>query len=281
MTIKGNLNTISMPSLVQAICLEEHKAALFLEHEEMEGVIYFDLGEIAHATLGSLVGDDAVIELVGWVDGSFHVNAYDVLPRRTITASWNYLLMEGMRRYDEKQAGEHSPVTGTVALSPAQIEQDSRLENELITMLSTLEYDRSMLNEKKNKGRVKPVTQILSGMVKTVNKYLKTPTAPVVKVERRDWSEQGMATNDFISPSSQMDIKQSSEYLNQTNKHLASLFDPPSSYEDIVEEVIPVLEGYFLIFSFRFYSSLVSDRWIEASSIFLIDLGKTLQGLQC
>ncbi len=279
--IRGNLNTISMPSLVQAICLEEHKAALFLERGEMEGVIYFDLGEIAHATLGSIVGDDAVIELVGWEEGSFHVSEYDLLPRRTITASWNYLLMEGMRRYDEKQAGELSPVAGTAALSPAQIEQDSRLENELITMLSKLEYDRSVLNEKEKKGRVKPVTQILSGMVNTVYKYLKASPTSAVKVEPRDWPVQGIATNDFIFLSPQMNSKQSSEYLNRTNKHLASLFDPPSSYEAITEEVIPVLEGYFLIFSYRFNSSLVSDRWIEASSIFLDDLSKTLKDLQC
>lgn len=279
--MRGNLNTISMPSLVQAICLEEHKAALFLEHGEMEGVIYFDLGEIAHATLGSIVGDDAVIELVGWEEGSFHVSAYDLLPRRTITASWNYLLMEGMRRYDEKQAGEISPVAGALALSPAENEQDTRLENELITMLSKLEHDRSKLNEKKNKGRVKPVTQILSGMVKTVNKYVKASPAPAVKVERRDGSEKEVTANDFIFPSLQMNSKQSSEYLNRTNKHLASLFDPPSSYEDIAKEVVPVLEGYFLVISYRFNSSLVSDRWIEASSIFLIDLGKTLKGLQC
>ena len=279
--MRGNLNTISMPSLVQAICLEEHKAALFLERGEMEGVIYFDLGEIAHATLGSIVGDDAVIELVGWEEGSFHVSEYDLLPRRTITASWNYLLMEGMRRYDEKQAGELSPVADTAVLSPAEIEQDTKLENELITMLSKLEHDRSKLNEKKNKGRGKPVTQILSGMVKTVNKYLKASPAQAVRVEPRDWPEQGIATNDFIFPSPHMNSKQSSEYLNRTNKHLASLFDPPSSYEDIAEEVVPVLEGYFLVFSYRFNSSLVSDRWIEASSIFLIDLGKTLKGLQC
>lgn len=279
--MRGNLNTISMPSLVQAICLEEHKAALFLEHGEMEGVIYFDLGEIAHATLGSIVGDDAVIELVGWEEGSFHVSAYDLLPRRTITASWNYLLMEGMRRYDEKQAGEIPPVAGALALSPAENEQDTRLENELITMLSKLEHDRSKLNEKKNKGRVKPVTQILSGMVKTVNKYLKASPAQAVRVEPRDWPEQGIGTNDFIFPSPHMNSKQSSEYLNRTNKHLASLFDPPSSYEDIAKEVVPVLEGYFLVISYRFNSSLVSDRWIEASSIFLIDLGKTLKGLQC
>jgi hypothetical protein len=279
--MRGNLNTISMPSLVQAICLEEHKAALFLEHGEMEGVIYFDLGEIAHATLGSIVGDDAVIELVGWEEGSFHVSAYDLLPRRTITASWNYLLMEGMRRYDEKQAGEIPPVAGALALSPAENEQDTRLENELITMLSKLEHDRSKLNEKKNKGRVKPVTQILSGMVKTVNKYVKASPAPAVKVERRDGSEKEVTVNDFIFPSLQMNSKQSSEYLNRTNKHLASLFDPPSSYEDIAKEVVPVLEGYFLVISYRFNSPLVSDRWIEASSIFLIDLGKTLKGLQC
>ncbi len=279
--IRGNLNTMSMPSLVQAICLEEHKAALFLERGEMEGVIYFDLGEIAHATLGSIVGDDAVIELVGWVEGSFHLSAYDMLPRRTITASWNYLLMEGMRRYDEKQAGELSPVAGTAALSPAENEQDTRLENELITMLSKLEHDRSKLNEKKNKGRGKPVTQILSGMVKTVNKYLKASPAQAVRVEPRDWPEQGIGTNDSLFPSPHINSKQSSEYLNRTNKHLASLFDPPSSYEDITEEVVPVLEGYFLVFSYRFNSSLVSDRWIEASSIFLIDLGKTLKGLQC
>jgi hypothetical protein len=136
-----------------------------------------------------------------------------------------------------------------------------------------------MLDEKKNKGRAKSVTQILSGMVRTVTKYLKVFPQTVLE-ERRTRSERGVTANDFIVPSSDGNSKQSSKNLNRANKDLANTYDPPSSYKDILEEIIPVLDGYFSIFSSRFNSSLVSDRWIEASSIFLVDLSNTLKSLQ-
>jgi hypothetical protein len=64
-----------------------------------EGWIYFRDGEIVHAECDDLKGEEAFYAIVSWELGLYEC---DVVPAETetIQESWDFLLMESMRRLD-------------------------------------------------------------------------------------------------------------------------------------------------------------------------------------
>lgn len=259
MAIEGNLNTMSLASLIQAICLEQRKAALFLRRNMEEGVIFFDGGEITHATLGPLLGEDAVYELVTWTDGTFRIGDYDVLPRRTIVSDWNFLLMEGMRRMDEGQANDSAATLAEKSLSSEEIEHDHNLEIELITLLSKLEHSRARLTDDQDNRDQILVPQLLKGMATSVLQFAKSLRVMPDRHEAYRTALIKMAENIRSNP----------------------LFSGnPITVTEVGENVTALLERFFSIFAAQFASSAVADRWIEASTVFLNDLTKSYMSAQ-
>jgi hypothetical protein len=276
--LKGNLKTISLPSLIQAICLEQRKAALHLESQGLEGVMYFDLGQIAHATLGNLVGDEAVIELVCWDEGSFYINSYDHLPRRTITASWNHLLMEGMRQLDEKRL-QPASAQSSITLTDSQIEHDGRVEDGLITMLSNLEFSHSSLVDRSGKRGPGVVINTLAEMVSMVDKYLDAAPVPMDKVGQSDYVAPELSGGNGQAPST---YQESARRLKEMHPSQGEIDSPPQTgeaLESLVLRMLELLEGYLCLFSHHYYSPIAADQWIEASTIFVAELRQTLSDL--
>jgi hypothetical protein len=257
--IEGNLNTMSLASLIQAICLEQRKAALFLKRDADEGVIYFDGGEITHATLGPLLGEDAVFELVTWTEGTFHIGNYDVLPRRTIVSDWNFLLMEGMRRMDEGQAKASADTLAEKSLSSAEIEHDRSLEIDLITLLSKLEHSRARLTEQEVNQGPNLKSHLLKGMATSVLQFAKSlPVLP----ERHETYRTALAK------------------MAESFRSNPLFSGNPMTVDEIGENVTMLLERFFSIFGAQFASPAVADRWIEASAVFLKDLSKSYMSTQ-
>jgi predicted regulator of Ras-like GTPase activity (Roadblock/LC7/MglB family) len=113
--VEGSLNELNLANIIQLNCTEMSTATVSLRCEDMAGIICFAEGAIVHAAVGDLVGEEAVYELLSWPDGSFIVETGTPPPQRTISASWNSLLLEGIRRIDE--GGE--PMEETVEILPA------------------------------------------------------------------------------------------------------------------------------------------------------------------
>ena len=103
--VRGNLRTLSLPNIVQINCTEREQGCLRLKHRGQEGIIFFAGGDVMHAALGSLVGEEAVYELLTWEGGDFELEMGVLPPERTVTTGWSGLLMEGIRRIDERAAG--------------------------------------------------------------------------------------------------------------------------------------------------------------------------------
>ena len=103
--VRGNLRSLSLPSIVQINCSERNRALLRVRHRGQEGRIFFADGDVVHAVLGSQVGEEAVYELLAWQEGDFELEMDVTVSERTISTNWSGLLMEGMRRLDEKAAG--------------------------------------------------------------------------------------------------------------------------------------------------------------------------------
>jgi len=104
-TVRGDLRTLSLPSIVQINCTERNQARLRLKHGGQEGCIFFADGEIVHASLGAQVGKEVVYEILSWEDGDFELEMDVPSPQQSIVTNWSGLLLEGIRRLDEKAAG--------------------------------------------------------------------------------------------------------------------------------------------------------------------------------
>lgn len=76
--------------------------------------MFFADGNVVHAELGSLVGEEAVYELLSWEDGPFELKMDISTSERTIDVGWSGLLLEGMRRIDEHAVKDrpHCPRCG-------------------------------------------------------------------------------------------------------------------------------------------------------------------------
>ncbi len=107
MPVVGSLKDLSLTSLIQLNCTEMHSAKLSIWHQGREGIISFAGGAIVHAEVGDVVGEDAVYELLCWPDGSFVVEMQVVPSQRTVTSNWKMLLLEGLRRIDERESDLH------------------------------------------------------------------------------------------------------------------------------------------------------------------------------
>ena len=103
--VRGNLNTMSLPNIVQINCAEHNQARLRLRQGGQEASLFFADGNVVHAALGPRVGEEVVYELLTWENGEFELEMNIPPPEQTITTSWSGLLLEGMRRIDEKSAG--------------------------------------------------------------------------------------------------------------------------------------------------------------------------------
>lgn len=101
MGFKGSISGLQLPDLIQMNCLAQITTALYVRKDQREGVIYFESGQITHAQIAALEGEEAIFTLLSWPSGSFRFEGGQKAPKVTINTNWEYLLIEGMRKVDE------------------------------------------------------------------------------------------------------------------------------------------------------------------------------------
>jgi Domain of unknown function (DUF4388) len=101
MSLQGSLKHLQLADVIQLISVSGKTGMFHLKKDEHVGMIYLKDGNIVHAELGEIKGEEAVYELAIWNDGEFNFEP-DVEPAvRTISKSNTNLLMEAARRLDE------------------------------------------------------------------------------------------------------------------------------------------------------------------------------------
>ncbi len=105
MALVGNLKEISIATLIQLNCVEKNTAQLSVSTPRGPATVYLDKGEIIDASYAGTRGEEAIYRILSLSEGEFRVAEVTELPERTIAASWQSLLLEGMRVLDETQKG--------------------------------------------------------------------------------------------------------------------------------------------------------------------------------
>ncbi len=135
--LEGNLQMMSLASIIQINCDERNQAQLTLNHLGQDGMIFFKDGEMIHAESAGLTGDEAIYSLLGWEKGSFQLKMGTEPRQRTINKPWSGLLLEGMRRIDEMTAG-WSPDWDEEKKEPATEDRPNQLQERIAKALSNI-----------------------------------------------------------------------------------------------------------------------------------------------
>ena len=133
--LEGNLQMMSLASIIQINCEERNQAQLTLNYLGKGGTIFFNNGEMVHAETGDLIGDEAIYSLLGWEEGTFKVKMGLEPGLITIDKNWSGLLLEGMRRIDESTA-DWSPEWEDVS-TPVEEEQGNQLSERIVKAIIT------------------------------------------------------------------------------------------------------------------------------------------------
>ncbi|RLB04761.1 MAG: hypothetical protein DRG50_08345 [Deltaproteobacteria bacterium] len=102
----GQVLDLQLVDIIQMGCLGRFTMSLAVSRGDEEGLIYFKNGEIVHAEIGDLEGEEALYTMLGWKEGRFTSQMGITAPKETITDRWEHLLLEGMRRRDEVDVPE-------------------------------------------------------------------------------------------------------------------------------------------------------------------------------
>jgi len=144
--LEGNLQMMSLASIIQINCEERNQAQITLNHLGQDGTIFFKDGEMIHAESAGLTGEEAVYSLLPWEHGSFQLKM-GVEPRlRTINKPWSGVLLEGMRRIDEATAGG-SPDwdDGDEGTPEKDLEQPNQLQERIVKALGNIREVESVV----------------------------------------------------------------------------------------------------------------------------------------
>ena len=104
--MRGELDQISLSSVLVVLEMERKNGILLIEHVRETGRLFLRRGRIIRAAIDepALTGALAVYRMLTWGAGSFDFLTGDVGGVDDIQASTTYLLMEGARRLDEAKA---------------------------------------------------------------------------------------------------------------------------------------------------------------------------------
>src|SRR5262249_22545679 len=98
----GSLSEMSLPDLVQVLWHGRKSGALRLRRGPDAGEVHLAEGMVVNATWGKLRGEDAFYAMLALKDGEFAFDPNFRAEEAVISASPESLLLEGMRRLDER-----------------------------------------------------------------------------------------------------------------------------------------------------------------------------------
>jgi len=99
---RGKVFGLQLTDIIQMNCLSRLTTALIITRDGERGVIYLNEGEIIHAECGEKKGADAFYKILSWQEGDFVSDVGSTPPVQTIYQNWEHLLVEAMRRNDDK-----------------------------------------------------------------------------------------------------------------------------------------------------------------------------------
>jgi len=106
--LEGSLSHLDLPGVVQMLAHSRQSGVLYINAEVLDGTIFFNRGEVLHAEVGEIIGNDAVIRIIKNCNG-LDRGVYKFVPgtlaaTRTVFRTVTELMLEALREIDEERA---------------------------------------------------------------------------------------------------------------------------------------------------------------------------------
>jgi len=128
---EGVLRKVGLQDVIQMECLARNSSILEIYNQHVLGRIYIEDGNLVHAAAGDISGEKALYRLLSLPGGSFELAQFEPPQEKTLSGSWEMLLMEAARVRDE-MAVNGKEVNGSEANSPAETKTSSRIEETVV-----------------------------------------------------------------------------------------------------------------------------------------------------
>lgn len=101
----------TLVDLIQLECLSHSSSVLKITKENQQGNIWVIEGEVIDAVTATQSGEDAFKEILSWKNGSFEILPPEPGRARTITNSYQALILDFAQAFDENKISESSAQT--------------------------------------------------------------------------------------------------------------------------------------------------------------------------
>ncbi|MFN2542793.1 MAG: response regulator, partial [Chthoniobacterales bacterium] len=123
---RGTLSDLHLADIIQLKCMSGATSVLEVTGpREAKGRVYFENGQVRHASAPGKEGVRAFNDIVTWKGGMISEVADAGPAPRTINLDWQVLLMEAMRSADESQETTDAPVASAGARRKVLVIDDS------------------------------------------------------------------------------------------------------------------------------------------------------------
>lgn len=115
----SHIKGITLPAFLQLITMERKTCTLKVTSQGSTGFLCFQDGTLMDAQTRTTRGEDAAYDIVSWDDVAIEITSICKTQTNQIGKSLNYVLMEALRRKDEKQSKtQQPPPAAAVATAP-------------------------------------------------------------------------------------------------------------------------------------------------------------------
>ncbi len=106
--LEGSLSHLDLPGVIQMLAHSRQSGGLYINAEGLDATIFMNRGELRHAEVGEIIGDEAVINVIKNCNGRER-GVYKFVPgsqatTRTVFRSVTELMLEALREIDEERA---------------------------------------------------------------------------------------------------------------------------------------------------------------------------------
>jgi DNA-binding response OmpR family regulator len=141
---QGTLSDLHLADIIQLKCMSGSSAALqFTGPQGEKARVYFESGQVRHATAPGKEGIAAFNEIVNWKGGQISEVTGGTQSPRTIDLDWQILLMEAVRKMDETRGAQ------STAAADAPPESGGRKVLVIDDSLMLLSFVKEILSEAK------------------------------------------------------------------------------------------------------------------------------------
>jgi len=200
--IEGSLNDISLPSLLQLLCIESEKEyKLVLIRNNDRGEVLTDHGHIVGSTYGILEGEDSLCELITWRQGQFSAERYYPAGQVPRNLAWPFQatmeFTQDATYLTRQNVGLNSVISGSIlfgSTSWKELVSCFPLDRESLSVLAWLREGRSMRLAMREFGLdLARATAILKSLVIT-------KSVDVIRIGREEVEAASLDSSESLEP---------------------------------------------------------------------------------